>query len=155
METLKAMEGRFQDLAAPEAVEAYFTELYREKGEGLDAARVVERMEAGIAQLNFPFRTVAEEFHIIPKDTQAVLIPKGERAEGIAAALRRGERTRALLRDAGRYSVNVYPNHFQSLDDAGALELLEDGIAVLSDLSLYGQETGLSLEPESGKGFWI
>ena len=47
METLKAMEGRFQDLAAPEAVEAYFTELYREKGEGLDAAQVVERMEAG------------------------------------------------------------------------------------------------------------
>ena len=46
--------------------------------------------------------------------------------------------------------VSVYPQHFQSLDEDGVLELLEDSIAVLTNLSLYSQETGLSLQIKTG-----
>jgi CRISPR-associated endonuclease/helicase Cas3 len=37
------------------------------------------------------------------------------------------------------------------LDEAGALELLEDGSAILADLSLYSQNTGLSFEVDSDR----
>ena len=42
----------------------------------------------------------------------------------------------------------------QALEQAGDLELLEDGSAVLSNPTLYDGHTGLSLEAEEGKA-WI
>ena len=68
--------------------------------------------------------------------------------------LRAGERNRSLFRRLGRYGVSVYENHFQALEQAGDLELLEDGSAVLSNPTLYDGHTGLSLEAEEGKA-WI
>ena len=75
--------------------------------------------------------------------------------EALVAQLWQGELSRDLFRKLGQYSVSVYPQHFRSLDEAGALELLEDGSAVLVDLSLYSRETGLSLQIESGNGLFI
>lgn len=142
------------DLSSEETISRYFEVLYSLKGDSLDKLNVIEAMEKGIRGLNFPFRTLAEQFHIIDSDTRAVLIPQEEEAEKLAEALRWGERNRALLRRAGQYSVNVYPPHFQALDQAGALERLEDDIAILRDLSLYNAQTGLTLEPMSGQGIF-
>ena len=69
--------------------------------------------------------------------------------EALAVRLRQGKLSRDLS-VAGPDSVSVYPQHFQSLDEAGVLELLEDSIAVLTNLSLYSQETGLSLQIKTG-----
>ena len=40
-------------------------------------------------------------------------------------------------------------------DQAGDLERLEDGSAILATLSLYSEETGLSLEVDCGKAFFV
>ena len=69
--------------------------------------------------------------------------------------LRAGERSRKLFRELGQYSVFIYPHHFQALDMAGDLEILEDGTAVLNNLALYDNNTGLSLTSDSGKGLFI
>ena len=73
--------------------------------------------------------------------------------EALAVRLRQGKLSRDLS-VAGPDSVSVYPQHFQSLDEAGVLELLEDSIAVLTNLSLYSQETGLSLQIKTGNVSW-
>lgn len=145
-----AME-RHEDLASQEAISCYFSELLDLTGkEAQDQRRILPRIQEG----DFPFRTVAERFKLIGDDTRSVYIPM-DGGEALVAQLRQGELSRDLFRKLGQYSVSVYPQHFRSLDEAGALELLEDGSAVLVDLSLYSEATGLSLHIDSGNALFI
>jgi len=49
----------------------------------------------------------------------------------------------------------VYPKHFDALYHAGALTLLEDNSAILSNTSLYNPGTGLAMDVEGGEGFFL
>lgn len=92
-------------------------------------------------------------FHLIDSPTRTVYIPEVDGGE-LVKRLRTGERSRALFRRLGRYGVSVYENHFRVLEQAGGLELLEDGSAILINASLYGEHTGLSLETDLETGFF-
>ncbi len=145
-----AME-RYGDPASQEAISCYFSELLDLKGSRVqDQKGILSRIQEG----DFPFKTVAERFKLIENDTHTVYIPM-EDGEALAARLRQGERSRDLFRQLGQYSVSVYPDQFQRLDEAGALELLEDGSAILTDFALYSEATGLSLNVDGGNGLFI
>lgn len=138
---------------APEAMAFYFHELLDLKGKtGQDQKRILTLMED--PHTFMPFQAVAERFHLIENDTRTIYIPWMDGAE-LTDRLQAGERSRSLFRQLGQYSVAVYPDHFRELDSAGSLTLLEDGSAVLADLSLYADETGLTMEAEGGKGLFI
>lgn len=142
---------RFDRPDDPAAIALYFKELLALKGE-LDRERILTRMDDPLAFV--PFRTVAERFHLMEDDTRTVYIP-WEAGAALVARLRQGERSRRLFRELGAYGVGVYPNHFRKLEDLGALALLEDGSAILTDISLYSRDTGLALEPEGGRGIYL
>ena len=97
---------------------------------------------------------MAEQFRIIETPTRTVYIPIGD-GEELCRKLRSGEMSRALLRRLGVYSVECYAAQFKALDDAGALELLPDGSAILADMTKYDRETGLTLNAETGIGLFI
>ena len=139
---------RQADLTSRRAVHDYFHELLEVKGQAAQDQKDILGM---MAKQLFPFQGVAERFHIIDNATRTVYIPVGEGA-ALVDNLRHGDHSRSLFRKLGRYGVSVYENHFQSLDRAGALELLEDGSAVLLNTSLYSEQTGLSLQAEGGQG---
>ena len=143
--------ARYEDIASPEAVHAYFTSLLDLKGtEAQDAQHILPLMQSEL----FPFRTMSERFHLIDSPTITVYIPKDEGA-GLVERLRSGEHSRDLYRRLGQYGVSIYEQHFNALDQAGDLERLEDGSVVLSNPALYSEHTGLSLEADSGKGLFI
>lgn len=142
---------RYEQLDRPEAIRCYFQELLDLKGpQALDSRKILTTME----REPMPFKKVAERFHLIDNDTKTIYIPLGAGA-GLVQCLREGKRSRELFRELGRYGVSVYPNHFAALYNAGDLEVLEDGTAILANPALYSQETGLSLESDSGKGLFI
>lgn len=143
--------SRYQEIDSPEAVQAYFHELLDLKGEDAqDIHGILPLMQSE----QFPFRTVAERFHLIESPTATVYIPLEEGAE-LIQALRSGQRNRNLFRKLGQYGVSVYEQHFAKLDQAGDLERLEAGVFVLNNLTLYDSETGLSLKADSGKGLFV
>ncbi len=143
--------ARYDQPDSPEAIHFYFEEFQDLVGkERLDKHGVLTVME----RKTMPFQTVAENFHLIDSQTRTVYIPMGE-GEGLVQRLRSGEHSRELFRALGRYGVSVYPDHFAALDRAGALEILEDGAAILTDTELYGRETGLSLAADQGRGLFI
>lgn len=143
--------GRYEDFSDPAAISCYFHALMDLKGqEAQDHKRILPRIQEG----DFPFRTVAERFRLIEQDTRVIYIPIGT-GEEFVRRLRQGERTRGLFRQLGQYGVSVYPQHFRALYETGALELLEDGSAVLTNPALYDNETGLSLAADSGEGLFI
>ncbi len=146
-----------EDMASPATVRAYFEQLYRYKGPALDKENIVGRLEDGIKSLppSFPFASVAEKFHLIEQNTRQILIALDHEPTAIELAnqLRQGARSQKLLRDAGRFSVNVYGNAYAALLGAGVLDVLDDGLAVLRDVSLYDRQIGLRT-PDTGIGVW-
>lgn len=145
----------YPDIASPESIHTYFQELYKISGNELDSKEIVRRLEEGAGNALFPFETVAKEFHLIDERTKTILIPAEEKAKDFAKQLRRGERNQKLLRAIGPYCVSIYENHYQALIQTSALEVLDDEIAILADLSLYNEKTGLSLQiGKGGIGFF-
>ena len=143
---------RFADIASREAVRAYFSALLDLNGrEAQDSQGILPLMENDF----FPFRAVAERFHLIDdRSAVTVYIPLGDGAE-LLARLRAGECSRSLYRRLGQYGVSVYQDHWRELDRAGVLEPLGDGAYVLNDLNLYREATGLSLEAKGGHGLFL
>ena len=145
----EAME-RSDDLSDPDAVAYYFHALLDLKGQNAqDQKGILSWIQKG----DFPFRKVAESFRLIEQDTRTVYIPI-EKGGALVERFRQGERSRQLFRELGQYSVSVYPQQFQALDEGSALELLEDGSAILTNLSLYSEDIGLTFDVD-GERFII
>lgn len=146
-----------KDMASPTTIRAYFEQLYRYKGSSLDRENIVGRLEDGIKfrPPSFAFASVAEKFHLIEQSTRQILIALDDEPAAVEVAnqLRQGFRSRKLLRDAGQFSVNVYENAYDALCGAGALEILDEELAILRDVSLYDGQIGLCT-PSTGIGVW-
>ncbi|SCJ40435.1 CRISPR-associated helicase Cas3 [uncultured Clostridium sp.] len=140
----------YQDLSGKDAVRCYFEELLDLKGaQALDGQEILPLLE----KENFPFRTVAQRFHLIDNETRTVYVPDAESAR-LFARLESGERSRNLFRELGQYGVSVFDNHFTALESAGTLQVLEDGSALLTDPALYDARTGLALHADSGQALF-
>ena len=135
----------------PEAIHAYFAELFQLKDGALDKKNILAAERDGIDGCLLPFAQIAERFHLIEAPTRTVYLPIEEGAV-LCSRLRAGAMSRALLRKLGAYSVDCYEPQFRALDDAGALVLLPDGAAVLTDLSKYDGENRTG--NECGIGNW-
>jgi len=162
-----AIMRQFTDVLAPEAVEAYFRDLYWSVGkEGLDAREVdakthvrgiVDALQSDGGRLNFPFRTVAEAFQFIQSTYRPVIIPWDKDGKDIVAGLRHAEHTGGLARLAQRYTVQIPPWEFAALDTAGALECIQDRFFVLAKMERYDEAEGLAVEEDGvfRAGDWI
>ena len=148
------------DIGARETMQNYFDALRSLSGETLDKSGVIKAFEKGINGCELPFRTVAENFHLIDQNTRTVYVPFGGGA-ALIERLKAGGCSKELYRKLGRYAVSVYEPHFQKLYAAGALltarevPALDEDSAILNDMSLYSETTGLTLEPEMGKAEFI
>ena len=139
---------RFTDIASREAVQAYFSTLLDLNGQDAQDKQGILPL---MGKEFFPFRTVAERFHLIDdKSTVTVYIPRDDGAE-LITRLRAGECSRILYRQLGQYSVSIYQDHWRELDRAGVLEPLGDGSFVLIDIDLYSDTTGLYFEARTGE----
>ena len=140
------------DPGLPETITKYFSLLRDIIGDGTDKADVVKKLERGISGCMMPFDSVAQGFHMIDNNTKTVYIPLEEGA-AIAEKLKSGFATREVYRKAGRYGVNAYDIQYRRLLDAGNIEPLDENSAVLVNMELYNENTGLSLDCEQETGF--
>ena len=129
----------------PASVKQYFSVYRKLAGDHLDQSDTIKHMQEGIAGNMFPFRTVAQEFHLIDSNTKTIYIPLGDGA-ALLSELQAGNYSRSLYRALGQYAVSVYEQRYHALLDAGIIRPLDDDSAVLCDLKQYDPETGLRLE---------
>lgn len=139
------------DLNSAQAIHTYFQTLMDLKGKkGLDSKEILEKMGSNA----LPFEAVSNEFRLIENDTYTVYIPWNDGAS-LVEELKGGARSKSLFRKLSGYSVQIYPQPYKELVDAGDIQVLEGDFAVLTNMSLYSTETGLSLHAEYGKGLFI
>ncbi len=139
------------DIASRSAIHHYFRELLSLKGEAAqDCKDILGLMNAP----NFPFRKIADRFHLIESSTRTIYIPL-EAGSALVEQLRAGQLDWKLFCSLSKYSVEVYENQFRDLEQAGALDVLDDGSAILLDTTLYDPQTGLARTAESGNGLFL
>lgn len=154
VDALVYVQQYFERLDTPDAIRAYFKQLYANKA-SLDRHGILPAFQKGDSPGRFfPFAWAAEQFRLIESPTRTVYLPIGE-GKALCEQLRRQGPTRTLLRRLGLYSVNCYEAQLKSLLTAGALEELSGGELLLSDETLYSDKTGLTVEIETGNGLFF
>ena len=145
---------KYEDFGSPEAIHEYFDDLHYIKGDSLDRKGILKMLD-GANPIGIPFRTVAEQFHIIEENTRSILIPREPEAAKLADQLRYGVKTRQLMRQISRYSVNVFQTIYDDLNGAGMLEELDESTAILRDGKQYLDDVGLNVRVGSGEGIFF
>ena len=134
-----------------EAMRFYYNELLELKGaERLDAHNILDLLERSC------HADVGERFHLI--DGQCtVYVPFDLEGEQLIGRYKEDLFSRELLRNLARFSVSVYPAHFQQLVESGALQMVDaqSGTGVLDNANLYSLDCGLDMEADSGQALFI
>lgn len=155
IDTARIIIREYEDFSGLDAIEEYFTRLYKFRGDALDKKRVLEQFQKG----RFPFTKVGREFKLIEEDTKTIFIAKEEHAKKIAEELRYKGMTRSLMREAGAYCVNIYENVFRNIYDAGMLIAISedagDDFWLLQNMKDYSEETGLQIDAKLGRDIWF
>lgn len=138
------------DIASLQAIECYFKQLrYIIGQEGLDRKNTVQQFNDGMRNaFSFPFRTAAEQFHLIDNDQRTIVV-ENDSSKTLCNLLRHGKPNRSELRQIQQFSINIYPHDFRSLCHCGQIEVLDNGVAIINE-RFYDEKFGVSLKPNSG-----
>lgn len=97
------------------------------------------------------FKTAAEAFKVIEAPTEGVIVPYGEEGKRIIAELLsvsgQFEKKYDLLKEAQRYSVNMFSYEIAKLRQIGSLHEVLEGSGILClDPQHYSSKFGASVE---------
>jgi CRISPR-associated endonuclease/helicase Cas3 len=148
------MAGKHADLLSPEAIRAYFGEVYWRKGEALDRERILQAFRMDARQLDFDYRRISEAFRMIESGLAPVIVaretePREAKAREALASLRAGASAGAVARRVQPFIVQIPAKardllltngHARTVDGDGG-EFVE-----LVTESLYRDEVGLEWE---------
>lgn len=145
----------YDDLTSLDAVYTYFKNYFHDKGGTLDKKKIIDRIEGCYRNLAFPFATIATEFKLIEEQNISIFIGREKEAENILEKLQVGVYSKNLMREAGRYIVNVYEKDFEALNGAGLLELLDTNLYLLLKKEQYDEDEGLLLNISRGDALFV
>ena len=143
------------EIAAPEAIARYYRSWYQSNEGNMDKKEIFPKSEV------MAFADIGKVFRLISSLTKSVFIPWDERAKEIMTQLQQGIRTRDLMREAGKYMVNVrcsMDNHtpapFSILMEQGAIRYFpgDSEMAYLVNSDFYDDKEGLKVEEKEGIG---
>ena len=125
------------DWFSPEAMEAYFRQLYS-RVDSFDKANIKDLLYKKEIQ----FETAASKFQLIDDNTTSVIV-NWKNSMDLVERLKNEGVTYTLTKALSQYSVNVRNNELKKLTDAGAIEEVLEGIYVVSDPLFYDKKIGL------------
>ena len=146
------MREAFEDLQSPAAIQSYFSEVYWRLDAGLDAKKIVDSFTLQGNHTDFNFRTVAEKFRMIESGMVPVIIPRDEAAMKAVEQLEEPwVKSAGLARAMQTHLVTVPPKARARMLACGKgqfvrPDLRADQFFVLTDSSLYHEDTGLHWE---------
>lgn len=160
-EAMARIAPHHEDLFAPDAIEAFFREVYWQKGEGLDRTRlqtrdghaeqaVLNQFKIGSGTTDFAYRNVGEHFRLIHDGMAPVIIAIDEEPKAVLTVLANNPSfSGAAARRLQRFLVQVPPRIRDELIHNGHVEYVDgfgDQFAVLTTETFYSREMGLAWE---------
>ena len=145
----KMLASEGVDISSLCGIERYFEALYHFRGESLDKKKILEEFK----NKRYNFTTAAQNFKLIEENTSTVFISIEEEAEELLRQMKYQGYTKAGMRKAGQYCVQLYENDIEKLQGAGMLrpvsEDMEDFFELVNKRQ-YTEEMGLDLNVEVG-----
>ena len=132
--------GKQHDWFAPEAMTAYFQQLYS-RIESFDKVHIKELLYKPEMQ----FETASSEFRLIDDKTTSVIVNWKDSMDMVEKLKLEGPAYR-LMKALSQYSVNVRNRDLKKLFGMGAIEELFEGVFVISGKNFYDEKVGLVLE---------
>lgn len=161
-DTYRMLEAHQGDLFSPQAIAAYFGEVYWRKGvDGLDRiqfrdaegrampVQTLEQFGMSLGQTNFAYRSVGEAFRLIESGMEPVIVAIDEEPHHVLAALRNGMPPGAAARALQNYIVQIPARARRQLVENGHVRFVDkfgDQFAELTNHDRYTRETGLIWE---------
>jgi CRISPR-associated endonuclease/helicase Cas3 len=136
------LQQQLADLLAPEHFKTYFEQLYWIKGEQLDSRGILGYLKPN-RDLEFFFRSAADEFRIIDETQQAPVIVRYGESPTFIEQLRQLGPERWLLRKLQRYVVNLPRRQHQELLRNADIQEIHPGLFVQTHDRLYDMRLGL------------
>ncbi|NOY73960.1 MAG: CRISPR-associated helicase Cas3' [Gammaproteobacteria bacterium] len=169
----RVMNEGFDNLLAPDAIKQYFNYYFYDRAKEMSYPVSVKRLGRDDDLLNLlscnklntvrnnntlllqqSFMTAGKVFKAIDSPTQAVIVPYGDEGKNLIADLGRVAKEfdvktyRELLKKAQKFSVNVFPNVWNRLQNENAVhEIQPDEDIYYLDEKYYSDEFGLSDKP--------
>ena len=134
-----------------QAITAYFTLLYTlQPADAFDAKRILAYFDKETGELDFDFKTAAENFNLIEDNTVPVVIPYNDEARKILEQARYHPYPFKFARPLQLYTVNIYQKEFEALQSKGAIETYNGTYEVLNNMNYYDENTGITLPADTG-----
>jgi CRISPR-associated endonuclease/helicase Cas3 len=134
-----------------QAINAYFSMLYTLQDQGaFDAKRILAYFDKQTGELDFDFKTAAENFNLIDNSSVAVVIPYNAEAKQLLERAKYHPYPHSFARQLQMYTVNIFANEFEKLQSKGVIETLSDTYQILNNMDYYDDNTGLVLPADVG-----
>jgi CRISPR-associated endonuclease/helicase Cas3 len=142
------------DPVSVQAINAYFKMLNNlQDKHAFDVKKILSYFDKESGELDFDFKTAAENFNLIENNTVAVVIPYNDDAKKLLEQARYHPFPFKFARQLQMYTVNVYQNEFEALQSKGAIETYNETYEVLIETNMkkfYDKNTGLILPADTG-----
>ncbi len=132
-----AIMNREYDWFSPEAMEAYFKQLYS-RVNSFDKKNIKDLLYKAEIQ----FETASSAFHLIDDNTVSVIVNWKNSMDLVEKLLEEGP-SYSLMKALSQFSINVRNGDMKKLVEAGAIEEVLEGIYMIRDQSFYSNEVGL------------
>lgn len=139
----------YEDPLSPAAIQAYFRELYWQKGEAaLDGGELMSLLKRSRCD-SLPMETLATRFRMIDSVQMPVIVPFDEKAREALRALRFAEKSGGLARQLQPYLVQLPRQGYEALSKSGAIQPVAperwgEQFMELMVMDLYDDRFGLS-----------
>ncbi len=130
--------GEEYDWFSPEAMEAYFKQLYS-RVNSFDKKKIKDLL---YKPDELQFETAASSFHLIDDNTVSVIVNWKNSMDLVEKLLDEGP-SYSLMKALSQFSVNVRDGDVKKLKEADAIEEVLEGIYVIRDRFFYSNEVGL------------
>lgn len=143
------MSSHAADPLCPAAIEAYFRELYWQKGESaLDGGGLLGLLRSSRLD-SLPLETLATRFRMIDSVQMPVIVPYDDTARDALKALRYADKSGGLARRLQPYLVQLPRQGFEALRKSGAVQPVAperwgEQFMALTVMDLYSKDFGLS-----------
>lgn len=142
------MRNHEGNLLSPNAINAYFQDVYWRKGAELDAKKLLRTHRDHHARLTFPFQTIASDYRMIESYMHPIIIPYDDNAKVLIEKLRYASFVGSVARQLQPYLVQIPQQAFIALKTAGVIvsiqpELFGDQFWELISQDLYSEESGM------------
>ncbi len=153
IDVAKTLLARGENISSLQGIQKYFEALYHFRGESLDRKNILKLFKDPNQQFAYNFATIAKEFKLIEENTKTIFINRETEADDILRQIKQQGYTKAVMRRAGQYCVQVYEKEFDKLNGAGMLRPVSENIKDFYELvseEQYTEDMGLDLEVDSG-----